>query len=78
MLIKLTALMLLGIIALVQHYRGNLIAANWLYLTFDVGVIYLIIIPVLELLTGYRRGLYLAATILLAIAIIADMEVRDD
>lgn len=78
MLIKLIALMLLGIIALVQHYRGNMIAANWLYLVFDVGVIYLIIIPLIELFTGYRRGLYLTATILLATAIIADMEVRDD
>lgn len=37
MLIKLIALMLLGVIALVQHYRGNIIAANWLYLVFDVG-----------------------------------------
>ncbi len=78
MLIKLIALMLLGVVALVQHYRGNIIAANWLYLVFDVGVIYLIIIPLLELFTGYRRGLYLAATILLAVAIIAEMEVRRD
>ena len=43
MLIKLIALMLLGVIALVQHYRGNVIAA----------------------------------TILLAIVIITDMEVRN-
>ena len=78
MLIKLITLMLLGLVALVQHYRGNIIAANWLYLVFDVGVIYLIIIPLLELFIGHKHGLYLAATILLAIAIIADMEVRDD
>lgn len=37
MLIKLIALMLLGVIALVQHYRGKILAANWLYLVFDVG-----------------------------------------
>ena len=56
MLIKLIALMLLGVIALVQHYRGNVIAANWLYLVFDVGVIYLIIIPLLDLFIGHRQG----------------------
>mgnify|MGYP001005296100 FL=1 len=78
MLIKLIALMLLGVIALVQHYRGNIIAANWLYLVFDIGVIYLIIIPLLDLFIGHRQGMYIAATILLAIVIIADMEVRDD
>lgn len=78
MLIKPITLMLLGVIALVQHYRGNIIAANWLYLVFDIGVIYLIIIPLLELFIGHKHGLCLAATILLAIAIIADMEVRDD
>ena len=49
MLIKLIALMLLGVIALVQHYRGKIIAANWLYLVFDIGAIYLIIIPLLVL-----------------------------
>ncbi|WP_455046614.1 hypothetical protein [Mogibacterium timidum] len=78
MLIKLIALMLLGVIALVQHYRGNIIAANWLYLVFDIGLIYLIIIPLLDLFIGHRQGMYITATILLAIAIIADMEVRDD
>jgi hypothetical protein len=78
MLIKLIALMLLGVIALVQHYRGNIIAANWLYLVFDVGVIYLIIIPLLDLFIGHRHGMYIAATILLAIVIIADMEAQRD
>lgn len=78
MLIKLIALMLLGAIALVQHYRGNIIAANWLYLVFDVGMIYQIIIPILDLFIGHRQGMYIAATILLAIVIIADMEVRRD
>ena len=77
MLIKLIALMLLGVIALVQHYRGNVIAANWLYLVFDVGVIYLIIIPLLDLFIGHRQGMYIAATILLAIVVITDMEVRN-
>lgn len=78
MLIKLIALMLLGIIAVVQHYRGNIIVANWLYLVFDIGLIYLIIIPLLDLFIGHSWGMYIAATVLLAIAIIADMEVRDD
>lgn len=78
MLIKLIALMLLGVIALVQHYRGNVIAANWLYLVFDVGMIYLIIIPLLDLFIGHRQGMYIATTILLAIVIITDMEVRRD
>lgn len=78
MLIKLIALMLLGIIALVQHYRGNVIAANWLYLVFDIGLIYLIIIPLLDLFIGHRQGMYIAATVLLAIVIITDMEVRND
>lgn len=78
MLIKLIALMLLGVIALVQHYRGNIIAANWLYLVFDIGLIYLIIIPLLDLFIGHRQGMYIAATILLAIVIITDMEVRRD
>lgn len=78
MLIKLIALMLLGVIALVQHYRGNIIAANWLYLVFDVGMIYLIIIPLLDLFIGHRQGMYIAATTLLAIVIIVDMEVRHD
>lgn len=77
MLIKLIVLMLLGVIALVQHYRGNVIAANWLYLVFDVGAIYLIIIPLLDLFIGHRQGMYVAATILLAMVIIADMEVRN-
>ena len=77
MLIKLIALMLLGVIALVQHYRGNIIAANWLYLVFDIGAIYLII-PLLNLFIGHRQGMYIAATILLAIVIITDMEVRND
>lgn len=78
MLIKLIALMLLGVIALVQHYRGKILAANWLYLVFDVGVIYLIIIPLLNLFIGHRQGLYITATILLAIVIVADMEVQND
>lgn len=78
MLIKLIALMLLGVIALVQHYRGNIIAANWLYLVFDVGMIYLIIIPLQDLFIGHRQGMYIAATILLAIVIITDMEVRNE
>lgn len=56
MLIKLIALMLLGVIALVQHYRGNIIAANWLYLVFDVGVIYLIIIPLLDFFHRAQAG----------------------
>ncbi|NWO23154.1 hypothetical protein [Mogibacterium timidum] len=77
MLIKIVALMLLGVIALVQHYRGNIIAANWLYLVFDVGLIYLIIIPLLDLFIGHRQGMYIAATILLAIVIVTDMEVRN-
>ena len=77
MLIKLIALMLLGVIALVQHYRGNVMAANWLYLVFDVGAIYLIIIPLLDLFIGHRQGMYVAATILLAVVIVADMEVRN-
>ena len=77
MLIKLIALMLLGVIALVQHYRGNTIAANWLYLVFDIGAIYLIIIPLLGIFIGHRQGMYIVATILLAIVIIADMEVRN-
>lgn len=78
MLIKLIALMLLGVVALVQHYRGNMVAANWLYLVFDIGVMYLIIIPLLDLFIGHRQGMYIAATILLAIVIIADMEVQND
>lgn len=78
MLIKLMALMLLGVIALVQHYRGNIIAANWLHLVFDVGVIYLIIIPLLDLFIGHRQGMYIAATILLAVVIVADMEVQNE
>lgn len=78
MLIKLIALMLLGVVALVQHYRGNMVAANWLYLVFDIGVIYLIIIPLLDLFIGHRQGMYIAATILLAIVIIADMEAQND
>ena len=78
MLIKLIALMLLGVIALVQHYRGNVIAANWLYLVFDIGAIYLIIIPLLDLFIGHRQGMYIAATILLAIVIVADLEARND
>lgn len=77
MLIKIIALMLLGVVALVQHYRGNIIAANWLYLLFDIGLIYLIIIPLLDLFIGHRQGMYIAATILLAIVIITDMEVRN-
>nr|WP_297968844.1 hypothetical protein [uncultured Mogibacterium sp.] len=77
MLIKLIALMLLGVVALVQHYRGNMVAANWLYLVFDIGVIYLIIIPLLHLFIGHRQGMYIAATALLAIVIITDMEVRN-
>lgn len=78
MLIKLIALMLLGVIALVQHYRGNIIAANWLYLVFDIGVIYLIIIPLLDLFVGHRQGMYIAAMVLLAVVIVADMEVQRD
>nr|DAJ55797.1 MAG TPA: hypothetical protein [Caudoviricetes sp.]DAW29293.1 MAG TPA: hypothetical protein [Caudoviricetes sp.] len=78
MLIKLIALMLLGVIALVQHYRGNIIAANWLYLVFDVGMIYLIIVPLLDLFIGHRQGMYIAATVLMVIVIITDMEVRRD
>ena len=78
MLIKLIALMLLGVIALVQHYRGNIIAANWLYLLFDIRLIYLIIIPLLDLFIGRRQGMYIAATVILAIVIVADMEVRRD
>lgn len=77
MLIKLIALMLLGVIALVQHYRGNIIAANWLYLVFDVGMIYLIIIPLLDLFIGHRQVMYIAATVLMVIVIITDMEVRN-
>ena len=77
MLIKLIALMLLGVVALVQHYRGNMVAANWLYLVFDIGLIYLIIIPLLGLFIGHRQGMYIAATVLLAIIIVADMEVRN-
>ena len=77
MLIKLIALMLIGVIALVQHYRGKIIVANWLYRVFDIGAIYLIIIPLLDLLTGHRQGMYIAATILLAIVIIADMEAQN-
>ena len=77
MLIKLIALMLIGVIALVQHYRGKIIVANWLYLVFDIGAIYLIIIPLLDLFIGHRQGMYIAATILLAIVIITDMEVRN-
>lgn len=77
MLIKLIALMLLGVIALVQHYRGNIIAANWLYLVFDIGAIYLIIIPLLDLFIRHRQGLYITATILLAVVIVADMEALD-
>ena len=77
MLIKLIALMLLGVIALVQHYRGNIIAANWLYLVFDIGLIYLIIIPLLDLFIGHRQGMYIAATVLLAIVIVADMEAQN-
>lgn len=77
MLIKLIALMLIGVIALVQHYRGKIIVANWLYLVFDIGAIYLIIIPLLDLLTGHRQGMYIAATILLAIVIIADMDAQN-
>lgn len=78
MLIKLIALMLLGVIALVQHYRGNVMAANWLYLVFDVGAIYLIIIPLLDLFIGHRQGMYVAATILLAVVIVADMEAQNE
>ena len=78
MLIKLIALMLLGVVALVQHYRGNIIAANWLYLVFDIGLTYLIIIPLLDLFIGHRQGMYIAATILLAVVIVADMEARND
>lgn len=78
MLIKLISLMLLGVIALVQHYRGNIIAANWLYLVFDVGMIYLIIIPLLDLFIGHRQVMYIAATVLLAIVIIADMEAQNE
>lgn len=78
MLIKLIALMLLGVIAIVQHYRGNIIAANWLYLVFDIGAIYLIIIPLLDLFIGHRQGMYITATILLAIVIVSDMEVQND
>lgn len=69
MLIKLIALML---------RRGNIIAANWLYLVFDIGVIYLIIIPLLDLFIGHGQGMYIAATILLAIVIITDMEEQND
>lgn len=78
MLIKLIALMLLGVIALVQHYRGYMVAANRLYLVFDVGVIYLIIIPLLDLFIGHRQGMYIAVTVLLAIIIITDMEAQND
>lgn len=78
MLIKLIALMLLGVIALVQHYRGKILAANWLYLVFDIGAIYLIIIPLLDLFIGHRHGMYIVATVLLAIVIVADMEVQND
>lgn len=77
MLIKLIALMLLGVIALVQHYRGKILAANWLYLVFDIGAIYLIIIPLLDLFIGHRQGLYITATILLAVVIVADMEAQN-
>jgi hypothetical protein len=77
MLIKLIALMLLGVIALVQHYRGNMVMANWLYLVFDVGVIYMIIIPLLDLFIGHRQGMYIAATILLVVVIVVDVEVRN-
>lgn len=77
MLIKLIALMLLGVIALVQHYRGKILAANWLYLVFDVGVVYLIIIPLLDLFIGHRQGMYIAATILLAVVIVVDMEAQN-
>ena len=78
MLIKLIALMLLGVVALVQHYRGNIIAANRLYLVFDIGLIYLIIIPLLDLFIGHRQGMCMAATVLLVIVIIADMEAQND
>ena len=78
MLIKLIALMLLGVVALVQHYRGNIIAANQLYLVFDIGLIYLIIIPLLDLFIGHRQGMCMAATVLLVIVIIADMEAQND
>lgn len=78
MLIKLIALMLLGVIALVQHYRGKIIVANWLYLVFDIGLIYLIIVPLLDLFIGHRQGMYIAATVLMVIVIITDMEVRRD
>ena len=78
MLIKLIALMLLGIVALVQHYMGNVVAANWLYLVFDIGLIYLIIIPLLDLFIGHRQGMYIAATVLLATVIIADLEEQNE
>ena len=61
-----------------QHYRGKIIVANWLYLVFDIGAIYLIIIPLLDLFIGHRQVMYIAATVLLAIVIIADMEAQNE
>lgn len=63
---------------IVQHYRGKIIVANWLYLVFDIGAIYLIIIPLLDLFIGHRQVMYIAATVLLAIVIIADMEAQNE
>lgn len=77
-LIKTALIAIIGVAALVQHYRGKIIAANWLYLVFDIGAIYLIIIPLLDLFIGHRQGLYITATILLAIVIVADMEAQND
>ncbi|MDU5603613.1 MAG: hypothetical protein E6047_03360 [Mogibacterium sp.] len=77
-LIKMAIIAIIGVAGVMQHYRGKILAANWLYLVFDIGAIYLIIIPLLDLFIGHRQGMYIAATILLAIVIITDMEVRHD
>lgn len=59
--------------------QGNVIAAitgcTWCSMCL---VVYLIIIPLLDLFIGHRQGMYIAATVLLAIVIITDMEVQND
>lgn len=78
MLIKLIALMLLGVVALVQHYRGNLKLANRLYAAFDIAALYLFIIPALEFVLGFGAVLYALATLLtLALIYAVHREERD-
>lgn len=77
-LIKTAIMAVIGVIALRQHYRGNLKLANRLYAAFDIAALYLFIIPALKLGLGFGAVLYALATMLtLALIYAVHREERD-